>query len=96
MEHLELNEGLSLKVSSKNDCMTAILFQTNTPEFRQNRVSSVDQLECDVHVVKEQEQWSGNRHFVFFAFPCLRFVLVSLFVLISRFVQNAAFTLLGS
>ena len=65
LEHLELNEELSLTASSKNDCMTAILFQTNTPEFRLNNVSSVDQLECYVHVVKEPEQWSGNRHFFF-------------------------------
>ena len=50
-EHLELNEELSLTASSKHDCMTAILFQTNTPEFRQNSVSSVDQLlECGIHV----------------------------------------------
>ena len=96
MEHLELNEELSLTASSKTDWMIAILFQTNTLEFRHNSVSSVDQLECDVHVVKKPEQWSGNRHFIFLAFICLLFVLVSLFVLISRFVQNAAFTLLGS
>ena len=48
---LEVNEELSLTASSKNDCMTAILFQTNTPEFHPNNVSSVDQLEYDVHVV---------------------------------------------
>ena len=41
---------------------------------------------------EEPEQWSGNRHFIFFAFPSLRFVVVSLFVLISLFVQNAVFT----
>ena len=52
MEHLELNEELSLTASSKHECMTAILFQANTPEFRQNVVSSVDQLlECGVHLV---------------------------------------------
>ena len=38
--------------SEQHDCVTAILFQTNMPESRQNNGSSITQLEGDVHVVK--------------------------------------------
>ena len=37
--------------SEQQDCVTAILFQTNMPESRQNKGSSITQLEGDVYVV---------------------------------------------
>ena len=43
LEHLEINEELSLTASSKN-CMTAILFQTIIPESHQNNASSINQF----------------------------------------------------
>ena len=43
LEHLEINEELSLTASSKNRT-TAILFQTIIQESHQNNASSINQL----------------------------------------------------